>query len=36
MNGSKFVNGRELLELELTQMPALIEPILPRVGLAAV
>jgi len=36
MNGSKFVNGRELLEMELTQMPALIEPILPRVGLAAV
>ncbi|HET6557897.1 MAG TPA: AAA family ATPase, partial [Prolixibacteraceae bacterium] len=36
MSEIKFINGRELLEKGLSEMPALIEPILPKVGLAAV
>ena len=36
MSENKFINGRQLLEKGLTEMPALIEPILPKVGLAAV
>lgn len=36
MSESKFINGRQLLEKGLTEIPSLVLPILPKVGLAAV
>jgi len=33
---NKFINGRELLEKGLSEMPCLLIPILPKVGLCAV
>ena len=36
MTENKFINGRELLEKGLSEMPCLLMPILPKVGLCAV